>query len=107
MPLKVKITGWSPFIPTDDDNSGLPAGAIEYKFTNIGKTTTEAVFSFNSKNFLKTDQGKNSIRSIQNGFILSEAGTKKNHIKQTLPFLLMMKQQLLITVGFVADGGTP
>ncbi len=26
LPLKVKITGWSPFIPTDDDNSGLPVG---------------------------------------------------------------------------------
>ena len=51
LPFKVKITGWSPFIPTDEDNSGLPAGAIEYKFTNIGTTTAEAVFSFNSKNF--------------------------------------------------------
>ncbi len=75
LPFKIKVTGWSPFIPTDDDNSGLPVGAMEYKFTNTGKTTTESVFSFNSKNFLKIEKGKNSIRSIQNGFILSEAGT--------------------------------
>ena len=81
LPFKVMVTGWSPFIPTDDDNSGLPVGAIEYKFTNTGKTTIEAVFSFNSKNFLKIDKGKNSIRSIQNGFILSEAGTSEKPYK--------------------------
>ena len=81
LPFKVMVTGWSPFIPTDDDNSGLPVGSMEYKFTNTGKTTAEAVFSFNSKNFLKIDQGKNSIRSIQNGFILSEAGTNEKPYK--------------------------
>ncbi|MDR3697728.1 GH116 family glycosyl hydrolase [Mucilaginibacter sp.] len=75
LPLKVQLTGWSPFIPTDDDNSSLPVGAIEYKFTNTGKTSAEAVFSFNTKNFLTIDSGKNSIRPTQNGFILTETGT--------------------------------
>ena len=28
IPLEVLITGWSPFIPTDEDNSSLPAGAL-------------------------------------------------------------------------------
>ncbi len=54
---------------------------MEYKFTNTGNTNVEAVFSFNSKNFLKIDGGKNSIRSIQNGFILSEAGTNEKPYK--------------------------
>ena len=53
IPLKVVVTGWSPFIPTDENNSGLPVGAMEYKFTNTGKTAIDAVFSFNSKNFLR------------------------------------------------------
>ena len=75
LPLKVLLTGWSPFIPTDDDNSSLPVGAIEYSFTNTGNTSLDAIFSFNAKNFLSTDKGNNSIRSIQNGFILTEAGT--------------------------------
>jgi len=74
-PLKIQLTGWSPFIPTDDDNSSLPVGAIEYKFTNTGKSTVEAVFSFNAKNFLRADKGNNSIRPFQNGFVLTEAGT--------------------------------
>lgn len=75
IPFKIKITGWSPFIPTEDDNSGLPVGAMEYHFINTGKSTTEAVFSFNAKNFLKIEKGKNSIQSLDNGFVLSEAGT--------------------------------
>jgi len=75
LPLKVQITGWSPFIPTDDDNSSLPVGAMEYKFTNTSNTSIDAVFSFNSKNFLIVDKGKNYIAPIQNGFVLSETGT--------------------------------
>ena len=75
IPFKIKITGWSPFIPTEDDNSGLPVGAMEYHFINTGKSTTEAVFSFNAKIFLKIEKGKNSIQSLDNGFVLSEAGT--------------------------------
>ena len=27
IPIDIRITGWSPFIPTDADNSGLPVGA--------------------------------------------------------------------------------
>ncbi|MFT3936229.1 MAG: GH116 family glycosyl hydrolase [Chitinophagaceae bacterium] len=77
LPLSVKLNGWSPFIPGDEDNSGLPAGAIEYVFTNTGKTTVEAVFSFNAKNFLRIDGGTNSIRPIRNGFVLHEEGTKE------------------------------
>jgi uncharacterized protein (DUF608 family) len=77
IPLSVQITGWSPFIPTDENNSGLPVGAIEYQFTNPGNTAIDAIFSFNAKNFLKMDGGKNSINPTKNGFILSEAGTKE------------------------------
>ncbi|HEY4327782.1 MAG TPA: GH116 family glycosyl hydrolase [Mucilaginibacter sp.] len=77
IPLAVEITGWSPFIPTDENNSGLPAGAIEYHFTNSGTTAVDAIFSFNAKNFLKVDGGKNAINPTKNGFVLSEAGTKE------------------------------
>jgi uncharacterized protein (DUF608 family) len=77
VPIKVKVTGWSPFVPTDDDNSGLPVGAMEYKFTNTGNASIEAVFSFNAKNFLRENEGTNSIGSIDKGFILSEAGSKQ------------------------------
>jgi uncharacterized protein (DUF608 family) len=77
LPISVRVTGWSPFIPTDDDNSSLPVGAMEYKIVNKGNTSIEAVFSFNAKNFVAVDDGKNSIHKMTNGFILSEAGTKE------------------------------
>lgn len=76
LPLKVQITAWSPFIPTDEDNSGLPAGAIEYRFVNTGTKTLDAVFSYNAKNFLASEKPAiNSINKIKNGFILSQQGT--------------------------------
>ena len=78
IPLKVKIIGWSPFIPTDEANSSLPVGCLEYSFENNGKQTINGVFSFNSKNFLASSQeAKNCINPILNGFILTQEGTKE------------------------------
>lgn len=76
MPLEVNISGWSPFIPTDADNSSLPAGAIEYTFQNTGNSKIDAVFSYNSVNFMSVPDGKPSIKPMTNGFILSEVGAK-------------------------------
>src|SRR4249919_217096 len=75
LPLKIKITGWSPFIPGEEDNSSLPVGAMEYQFTNTGTSSLDCIFSFNGKNFVTIDKGRNSIKPYTNGFILSEAGT--------------------------------
>src|SRR6185369_2371811 len=41
LPIRVQITGWSPFIPTDDDHSSLPVGAMEYRFINTGNTALD------------------------------------------------------------------
>jgi len=83
LPLEVHITGWSPFIPTDEDNSGLPAGSLEYRFKNTGKQTIECVFSYNARNFMAlprrdTTIGPNTIKPTPNGFILSQAGTNRS-----------------------------
>lgn len=75
LPLKAKITGWSPFIPGEEDNSGMPLGAMEYQFQNTGASTLEAVFSFNATNFVRIENGKNTVRSLNNGFVLTEEGT--------------------------------
>src|ERR1700712_1138238 len=40
LPLRVIVTGWSPFIPTDENNSGLPVAGLEYTFENTGKSKT-------------------------------------------------------------------
>lgn len=73
LPLAVEMTVWSPFIPTDADNSSLPIGAIEYRFKNTGSKVVDAVFSYNSKNFMAIpDSSSNSIKAMPNGYILSQ-----------------------------------
>lgn len=71
IPLHTEVTGWSPFIPTDDDNSSLPAGGFEYRFRNTGNHRVKAVFSYNAKNFIDT-HGR--ILKANNGFQLVKAG---------------------------------
>lgn len=80
LPLQVRLTGWSPFIPGDENNSGMPVGAIEYNFKNTGTTKLEALFSFNARNFLRIDNGVNSIRALPKGFVLHEEGTKEKKL---------------------------
>jgi uncharacterized protein (DUF608 family) len=74
IPIQPTITGWSPFIPTDEDNSSLPVGALEYTFANKGTTAVDAIFSFNTKHFLALDDDQNSIGSMPGGFVLQQAG---------------------------------
>ena len=53
LPLEVKVVGWSPFVPTQEDLSSLPVGALEYSFKNTGAESLEAVFSFHSRNLMR------------------------------------------------------
>jgi uncharacterized protein (DUF608 family) len=82
IPMQVNISGWSPFIPGDADNSSLPVGGLEYTFTNNSGESTEAVFSFHSSNLMKVENpslwggnfvGKDSIMAYPNGFLLSQS----------------------------------
>lgn len=77
IPMDVKITGWSPFIPTDEDNSSLPTGMLEYSFKNKSDKVIEAVFSYNTRNFVDE---KGFITEQKNGFrmIKSGAGSKND-----------------------------
>lgn len=73
MPLKVHILGWNPFIPNNEDNSGLPVGGLEYSFTNTSKSVLEAIFSFNTRNFMyRTNDVPSPITKMEHGFILNQ-----------------------------------
>jgi len=76
LPLKVRISGWSPFIPGDADNSSLPVGSMEYTFVNTSDKPVDAVFSWNSKNIIRTD-ARNEILPTVNGFVMHQKGTKE------------------------------
>ena len=78
IPLDVDITAWSPFIPGDSDNSSLPVGGIEYHFKNTSDSPQDAVFSYNTKNFIETARNRGKTKSIRNGFVLYEERTEEN-----------------------------
>ena len=78
MPVEVKLTAWSPFIPGDADNSSLPLGAVEYTFKNTGNSAVDAVFSFSSVNFMRQGDGDNAIFPLTNGFVVSQKPGKTN-----------------------------
>jgi uncharacterized protein (DUF608 family) len=91
IPLGVSVTGWSPFIPTDEDNSSLPVGGLEYTFKNSGDKSIEACFSYHSENFMRIElpsewggryESGYSISGIENGFLLRQNCTpEKPHYK--------------------------
>jgi uncharacterized protein (DUF608 family) len=83
LPLEVELTGWSPFSPGDADNSSLPVAGLEYRFVNRSSASVDAVFSFNTENFLAAHEdwpskkaASNRIRSTPNGFILCGRGAE-------------------------------
>lgn len=70
MPLRVEVTGWSPFEPGDEDNASLPVAALEYALTNSSSDTLEGVFSWNARNFMTVGRNKNGIKPTSQGFVL-------------------------------------
>jgi len=78
LPLTAKLTGWSPFVPTDADESSLPAAGLEYELTNASNSRVEGVFSFHSHNFLTTDEKTASVRTTNRSFILQQTGSETN-----------------------------
>ncbi|WP_109696765.1 GH116 family glycosyl hydrolase [Chitinophaga deserti] len=82
VPVAVRIRGWSPFVPGEEDTASLPTGALEYRFTNTGKSSESFVFSYNARNFMRQGDTGNSVRAYKNGFILSQSATTENPEKE-------------------------
>ncbi|HRR87340.1 MAG TPA: GH116 family glycosyl-hydrolase, partial [Phycisphaerae bacterium] len=76
VPLAVEITGWSPFEPGDPDNSSLPVAGLEYRFTNTSKQAIDAVFSFNTRNFMAIGNDGHGVRQGHQGFVLWQKGSE-------------------------------
>ena len=73
MPVKVELTGWSPFIPGDADNSSLPVAGLEYRFINRTAKPVHAVFSFHASNFMRAEKATGAlVQPLGNGFRLSQ-----------------------------------
>ena len=78
VPLGVELTGWSPFLPGNADDSSLPVGALEYRFRNTSAEAVDAVFSFHSKNFMAAGDAGDNILPVDGGFMLSQAGAAEH-----------------------------
>jgi uncharacterized protein (DUF608 family) len=85
IPLETTVTGWSPFVPGDADNSSLPVAALEYRFVNRSRKVVEAVYSFHAKNFMEKpnpnvlaspEAGGPEVLARRDGFVLVQPGTK-------------------------------
>ena len=74
IPLEVSLTGWSPFIPGNADASGLPVGAVDYRFRNPTTTAIEGIYSFHAQNFLAQGETGPSVRGIPGGIHLRQEG---------------------------------
>ncbi len=71
MPVKVELTGWSPFIPGDADNASLPVAALEYRLRNRTNKIVEGVFSFHATNFMRAnDKAAGTVSPMNGGFLL-------------------------------------
>ncbi len=66
VPLEVKVTGWNPFIPLDDKNSGIPCAIMEYALRNAGSREVDYEFSYHLSHLApgcKPDQSA-SVNSV-------------------------------------------
>ncbi len=71
LPISVAITGWSPFIPLNADDSSLPVAGLEFAFTNASDEPLEIVYSFHAVHFMEAEgQGDHCVRRTDNGFEL-------------------------------------
>ena len=80
IPLKVSLTGYSPFAPLDPDNSSLPVASLEYTFSNPTDKTVDAIYYINSLNFMDLHRREPELRAHilrkDNGFILTQSANE-------------------------------
>jgi uncharacterized protein (DUF608 family) len=87
VPIAVELTGWSPFLPLEADDSSLPVAALEYTFTNQSDVALEAIYSFHARQFIATWQGTapqpgSAVLKRDHGFTLWQPGSADKPFEQ-------------------------
>lgn len=77
LPVQARIEGWSPFIPGDDLNSGLPGAFLEYTIKNTSGRALECVFYFAAFNLMSLNNGSDTVTAQPDGFTLTQSGSKE------------------------------
>ncbi len=94
VPLKTKITAWSPFIPTDVDNSSLPVAAIEYSFKNTSGKRLDIIFSYHAANFISKTHSAGRIAQTENGFVM--LGENRDNLNPKAYFSITTDRQAVV-----------
>lgn len=82
MPIKVKMIGYNPFVPSDADASGIPIAILKYEVTNTTNAPVEVAISGNIRNFIGMDGQK--IGTNWKGDVVPQgAKNNRNHYKNT------------------------
>ena len=102
LPLEVRLTGWSPFVPGQEDDASLPYAALEYTFENISDDTVEAVYYFAGENFLRRNN-EARVRRIQNGFVLEQPAVE-NDLSAEASFSVQADQAAKVDACWVRSG---
>lgn len=78
LPLSVQLTAFSPFIPSDSQNSSLPAATLTYTFRNTSVRPLDLVYYFSAVNFMqfggwiKGERQADRVLPKKNGFVLHQ-----------------------------------
>jgi non-lysosomal glucosylceramidase len=73
LPVRVSLEAFSPFIPHEPDDSGLPVAILRYRIRNTGKTTAKVSVAFAIDNPVAGEGGGAN----------SSAATRTNEFKQS------------------------
>lgn len=73
LPIAVDVTGWSPFIPGNADDSSYPFAALEYKLTNTSNDPLDIIYAFNAMNFVSP---VSQPTQMENGFVFETPDPK-------------------------------
>lgn len=63
VPIAITLEGWSPFIPLDDLNSGIPCAILNYHLENVCAKPVEFAFSYHMAHPVQGSQGEAGTRN--------------------------------------------
>jgi uncharacterized protein (DUF608 family) len=73
LPVKVELDAFSPFIPHEPDDSGLPVAILRYRVTNPGATAASVGIAFSIENPVTTKEENDNAR------LKSDAGRRNEY----------------------------
>jgi hypothetical protein len=96
LPIQVRVTGFNPFIPLDDKNSGIPCAIMEYTLHNTSRKTVKYEFSYHLSD-LSSERGntkagpKNKVIPGHGIFFQNEAAKGSEEFGNAAVFALNQK----------------